>query len=189
MPGEAITNTTPPTVALLALATFQAGLLAAATPRLERWLAKTRPWTGVVVLGGSIMGLYVWHMTAMVAGALALFAMGGGILGLAPLTADWWLARPVWFGILGVLVIALVLATQRFEKPRAALVHNPWRLVVGTLAMCVALAILLLDGFVDGTGSPNLLVAGAFVLGAELAGANPLRIPARRPNGSPHVGS
>ena len=184
VPGEAVTNTTPPTIALLALAAFQAGLLAAVTPRLERWLADRRPWTGVVVLSGSIMGLYVWHMTAMVTGVLGMLALGGGILVLEPMSSGWWLARPAWFGVLGLVVIGLVLATQRLERPNRRPVGTPWRLVVGTLAMCGALAVILLDGFATSSGAPNLVAAAAFVGGAGAAGANPLRIPVRRPSGS-----
>jgi peptidoglycan/LPS O-acetylase OafA/YrhL len=189
VPGEATTNTTPPTLALLALATFQAGLLSALTPRLERWLADPRRWTAVVLLGGSIMGLYVWHMTAMVAGALGLFAMGGGILVLTPLSAGWWATRPVWFALLATVVVGMVLATQRFASTSGSPVDNPWRLVTGTLGMCAALAVLLLGGFVNASGEPNLVATGTFVAGALAVGASPFRIPARQPSESPLAGS
>lgn len=189
VPGEGLTNTTPPTFPLLALAAFQAGLLAAATPRLERWLGRRGPWTAVVALGGSVMGLYVWHMTAMAIGTLAFLALGGGILVLEPLTTTWWLARPVWFATLGAIVLGLVAATHRFERAGGSGIEHPARLVVGTIAMCAALAEVLLDGFVTAAGAPRLGATAIFVGGAALAGALPLRTPARPPSGSRPSGS
>lgn len=189
VPGELVTNTTPPTVALLALAVGQIGLFSAATPRLERWLRNDGPWTATVLLGGSIMGLYVWHMTAMVFGALGLFALGGGILTLEPLSGWWWATRPVWFAVVALLTLLLVLATQWVESRGNAVTH-PLQLVAGALTMCGALAVILLEGFVLADGAPRLWAAAAFVAGAFLAGATPsLRSPVRRPSGSRRDGS
>ena len=62
---QAITNTVPPTVALLALAVMQAGLVGLAMRRLRRWLDRRTVWTGVVLGGGMAMSWYAWHLTVM----------------------------------------------------------------------------------------------------------------------------
>ncbi len=53
--GEEITNSMPPTLALLSLGIAQTGLLLTIESAARRWLANVRAWTGVVLINGMIM--------------------------------------------------------------------------------------------------------------------------------------
>src|SRR5262249_16028440 len=49
---------------LIALAIMQGGLLLAAQAPARRWLAGRAAWTATVAMNGSIMTLFIWHLTA-----------------------------------------------------------------------------------------------------------------------------
>ena len=62
---EAVTNSQPPKVTLIALALFQTGLALALEGPVRRWLARDRVWAPVVMINAQIMTIYLWHMTAI----------------------------------------------------------------------------------------------------------------------------
>jgi fucose 4-O-acetylase-like acetyltransferase len=66
-------NTTPPSIALLAFAAAQTGLILAAEPAVSRWLAKPRRWRLVTRLNRSCLTVYLWHMVPVVIVAVALY--------------------------------------------------------------------------------------------------------------------
>src|SRR5690606_32074930 len=92
-----ITNSYPPRVTLAFLGMFQAGLVLVAEPVLARWMEKLGPWSVVVGVSARIMTLYLWHLTAMVILFGVGMATGGFGFGFEPLSATWWLTRPLWF--------------------------------------------------------------------------------------------
>src|SRR5262249_27372273 len=96
VPGDPISNTTPPKVTLIALAIMQGGLLRAAQSRARRWLASRVPWTATVAINGGIMTLFVWHLTATTLVVLAAYLAGGFGLRLEPGSVEWWWARIPW---------------------------------------------------------------------------------------------
>ena len=69
-------NTIPPSVALLAFAAVQAGLLIAAEPAVSRLLAGARLWQAVTWLNGRVLTVYLWHMVPVVVVAVALYPTG-----------------------------------------------------------------------------------------------------------------
>jgi hypothetical protein len=109
VPGQPVQNSDPPSLAMLAFACAQAGLVVALAPALNRALRG-----GLVqrVLGranNNVMALYLWHMIPVV-----IVAIVGYPAGLLPQpiegTAQWWLARLEWVAILIlVTVVELVL--------------------------------------------------------------------------------
>ncbi|MCV7413037.1 hypothetical protein AWC05_11690 [Mycobacterium florentinum] len=109
IPGEAVQNTSPPTVAMLAFGCAQAGIAMAAAPLLNRVL-RAGPIRRVLAVGNNnVMALYLWHMIPVV-----IVAVVGYPAGLLPQpsegTTDWWLGRLVWIGVLGlVTAVELVL--------------------------------------------------------------------------------
>jgi len=169
VPGDAVSNTTPPKVTLLALGAFQAGLLLALESVGRRWLARPRPWTATVLVNGHIMTVYLWHLTAMVLVIGLLFALGGVGMTRAPGSAAWWSFRPVWLAGLALALLPFVAAFGRFERPhpRAGPPPPAWRLVLGAAAVCTGLALLALDG-IAGDGWLGLR---AWVLALPFAGA------------------
>jgi len=115
VPGEEIQNTSPPTVALLALAVTQTGVALLPHDAGNRWLRRTRPWTAVVAVNSVIMTLFLWHMTAVVLAVLALHA--AGLLPEAvPGSPEWLLLRPPWLALLALILAALVAVFGRVER-------------------------------------------------------------------------
>lgn len=115
VPGEEVQNTSPPTLALLALATAQTGLVLALRDRGNRWLRRTRPWTAVVAVNTVILTVFLWHLTAAVVAAVALYP--AGVLPQPQLgTAAWFLLRLPWLVALALVVMALVAVFGRIER-------------------------------------------------------------------------
>jgi hypothetical protein len=168
---QAVGNNLPPTIALLALAVFQAGLLAAFTPRLERWLKKETPWSIVILANGLTMSVYLWHMTAMVLLILMSITFAQGLIAAVPLTATWWMTRPVWIAILIVITLPLVLFFRRFEVRSARRVRRgPVVLGTGIAIFAFALAATVSLGLSNAAGETRLWIPLSAFIGAGLAG-------------------
>lgn len=161
VPGDAISNTTPPKVTLIALAVMQGGLLLAAQAPARRWLTGRVPWTATVAINGSIMTLFIWHLTATTLVVLAAYLAGGFGLRLEPGSAEWWWARIPWILANTIALVPLVLAFGRFERPRApeGTPAPAWRYVLGALVTGGGLALLAAHG-VGGYGWLGLNVWG-----------------------------
>lgn len=183
VPGEAVSNTTPPKITLIALALAQAGILLGLEPWMRRWLARPAPWTATVLVSSMIMTVYLWHMTALVLWIGFVYTVGpdwpGGLgLLLEPGTGAWWRGRPVWLAVLASLLTPLVLGFSRFERPRPAAGAPPiWRLVMGAVLFVVGLAYLSKDG-ISGGGPFGLRISvlalpmvGALLIGVAGRGA------------------
>ena len=146
VPGNDISNSMPPTLALLALGIAQTGFALALEPQARRMLDSLRLWTAVVLVNGMIMSLYLWHLTGFVLVLVGAWLLGGVGLAVEPGSAAWWLARPVWFALYIALTLPLVLLFARYEQapahPKAAGKGDvpQWRLFLGLLLVCVGLA-------------------------------------------------
>jgi fucose 4-O-acetylase-like acetyltransferase len=70
VPGELMQNSSPPTLALVALATTQLGLILLLRNPSERWLQRPRVWTVVVAVNAVILTVFLWHMSAVVFASL-----------------------------------------------------------------------------------------------------------------------
>ena len=177
VPGQEISNTLPPKIAMLALGIVQCGLLLSIETPMRRWLAKTTPWTAVVLINGMIMTIFLWHLTAstLTIGCALLFNDIG--LEVTPGTGLWWAIRPVWIAVYLLALLPFALGFGRFERSvSAGQVYPSLRLVSGAILICAGLALLALDGVV-GEGWFGLRI-GVLILpfiGAVLAGVNPLR--------------
>jgi peptidoglycan/LPS O-acetylase OafA/YrhL len=114
VPGAAVQNASPPTVALLALAAAQLGAVALVAPAARRWLTRPGPWRAVVALNAVVLTLFLWHLVAALVGAVALDALG--VLPPSdPRTGAWWLGRVPWVAALAVVLTALVAVAGRVE--------------------------------------------------------------------------
>jgi len=179
VPGEELSNSRPPTLALLALGVMHVGLVLAVEAPARRWLQNSRPWAATVLVNGTIMTLYLWHVTAMVLIVGLANLLGGFGLGLRPGSAEWWFTRPVWFVVCAGLLAAFIAVFARFEQTARRGVSSAlptWQAVAG--ATCVGLGL----GFLarNGIGAPGPLgIRIWFVLlalgGAGLATGRPLR--------------
>jgi hypothetical protein len=119
VPGAAIQNPSPPTLALVALATAQLGLALLLRQPSDRWLQRTRPWTVVVGLNAVILTLFLWHMVAAVIATAGLHLTG--LLPAPPVgSADWLWWQIPWIAILAAVLIVLVAIFGRIETRATA---------------------------------------------------------------------
>jgi hypothetical protein len=113
---ERISNMNPPTLCIVALTLWQIGLALIVREPIARWLERKRPWMAVIAANGTIMTLFLWHMTAYVIVILLLWPLGLGRAELS--TASWWVQRPLWIIVPGIVLAGLVAIFGRFERPR-----------------------------------------------------------------------
>lgn len=151
LPGNANSNSAPPTFALLTQSLFLVGLALLLRRAGSAWAARRRVW--VVVAGGNsvIMTIFCWHLSACYLVQGALLAAGVRLP-----AAD----TPVWFaGLVGWLVgcsavcAGLVASFRRFETARWTAVGPDGGTFAGLLAAAVGLFAVSrtgLDGLVDG---------------------------------------
>lgn len=112
--GEAVSNMFPTTACIAALACFQLGVVVLLQPRLEAWLRRRpRAWRATIAANAVAMTVFCWHMTALVA-VIGLAGLVGVELG-DEATASWWLTRPVWVVLPGLVLAGLVAVFKRVE--------------------------------------------------------------------------
>jgi hypothetical protein len=116
MPGERISNMSPPTVALLAHAVWLIGLVLLVREPVSRWLRRPRVWRNVIAANGLAMTAFLWHLTALFAAAALIPAFGLAQPEVG--SATWWPLRPLWIAVLAVLTLALISTFQRADRPR-----------------------------------------------------------------------
>jgi hypothetical protein len=175
VPGEPVSNTTPPSLLLLAFAAAQVGLVLALEGPMRRWLDGTRAWAATVLVNGTIMTVYLWHLTvlALLVG-LAMLAGGFG-LHLVPGTAEWWLARVPWLLVMAAGLGLLIPLVGRFERsaplPREFR-PSTLRVLTGATLASAGIAFLALDGIAAaGALGVRGVVVGGTILGAWMLGA------------------
>jgi fucose 4-O-acetylase-like acetyltransferase len=115
--GGGVNNTVPPSVALLAFAAVQTGLLLAAEPAVSRLLARApRLWQWVTWLNDRVLTVYLWHMAPVVIVAVALYPTG--VLAQPAIgSAGWWALRPAWIAALALVLAPAAIWLARFERP------------------------------------------------------------------------
>jgi fucose 4-O-acetylase-like acetyltransferase len=138
-------NTTPPTLALMALATTQVGVVLALQPAANQWLRRTRPWTVVVASNAVILTVFLWHMTAAAIAAVVLFPTG--VMAQPPIHSGAWLLwRLPWLAFCTLFLAVLVALFARIELRRPVLrpvERGLWRDGATVIGMAAVLAGLL----------------------------------------------
>ncbi|MFJ7775391.1 acyltransferase [Streptomyces yangpuensis] len=114
VPGAAVSNLNPPTLAAVAFGLAQCGLALLARDRLARLMRGPTSWARVALLNLSAMTVFLWHQTAMMAvtalGLLLPVRLPG--LHTAPDSVGWTAARVLW---LPVFAAALGLCWAAFR--------------------------------------------------------------------------
>ncbi|MEU3777809.1 acyltransferase [Streptomyces sp. NPDC032472] len=118
VPGEARTNSHPPSLLVLALAAAQSGAAVLLRDRLARLLARPLLWAPVVVVNLCAMTVLCWHQSAMLA-AVVPGSFLGPVPGLttAPDGPLWIAARLAWLPVFAVLLVGITRYARRFEEP------------------------------------------------------------------------
>jgi hypothetical protein len=162
----------------LALGAAQIGLLLSFEGPMRLWLRRPIPWTATVLINGMIMTVFLWHSTVMMLLIGLGFWVAPGVHTMEPGTATWWLQRPLWVAAYALVSLPFVLAFARFERAGGRRGAGPialWRLLAGSLLICLGLAQLALAG-VGGDDWLGLRLVPLVLpfLGAALAGFGPL---------------
>ena len=182
VPGAAMQNPSPPSLALMALAAAQLAVAVLVAGPAKRWLARRRPWTAVIAVNGVALTLFLWHMVAAFVGALLLDAVGW--LPSADVgTAAWWWGRVPWLATLGVVMAVLLATVGRLEarilarnaaRPKTAAAAASMRVVLGAYLAAIGGMFWLASAgrgphgpFMVPTGALVLVLSAATVLAAE----------------------
>ncbi|HEY9522599.1 MAG TPA: acyltransferase [Thermopolyspora sp.] len=177
VPGERPRNMSPPSLALLAVATAQLGAALLLRDRAERWLRRPGPWLMVVAVNAVILTILLWHITAAI-----LLAGGLNAVGALPTfevgTAAWLAWRLPWLIMLSLVLTLLVSIFGPIElRGTRGPDQNSPRIPGGVIRMAVrptARLPLVLAGFagvafglLDNSRPPS---AGSSVTGLPAAG-------------------
>lgn len=172
VPGAPENNTLPPTIVMITLGVFQYGLIRLLEPVCRNWMQRRRPWTAVVALHTVMMTVYIWHLTALALVVLVGYGLGVGF-DLEPLTAAWWLTRPIWVIVLGGVLAVLVAIFGRFEHAVRPGEIGWVRLSVGLGASVAAIAASTTLSLVSEEGAVLWWIVAAYVVGVAALGAVP----------------
>lgn len=111
---EPISNAFPPTIVFLLVGIWTIGAVMLLRDRLARWLRRRGPWKAAILGNSVIMTLFLWHMTASLLAILLLWPLGFGRE--QDTTARWWLERPLWIVVPGLILVVIIAAVGRFER-------------------------------------------------------------------------
>ncbi|MFN8036837.1 MAG: acyltransferase [Acidimicrobiia bacterium] len=159
VPGQKISNMSPPTVCMLVLMVAQCALLLAVREPLRRRLGHPGTWSVVVGVNLVIMTLFLWHLSALV--FVAAIASRLGHLPAAG-TAGWWAQKPLWLGACALVLAGLVRLFMPVERLRSWLVAGRSAVVARGVGLVVAG--LGLVGFAT-SGFGHAFEAGSVFLG------------------------
>jgi hypothetical protein len=189
VPGERLHNMSPPSLALLAVATTQLGAALLLRDRAERWLRHPWPWMTVVAVNAVILTILLWHITAAI--LLTAVLDVAGVLPTPEVGSAAWLAWRIPLLIMFSFVLTLLVAIFGPIEVRGAHRHArrpPWipvglvraatrpasRLVLA-LAGFAGVAFGLLDNSLLPSTSPAVFGLPTVALIAYLVGAALLR--------------
>lgn len=173
VPGEEVSNTRPPTTAMLAIGSIQIGLVLLLERPMNRWLNRPAPWSWVILLNQMIMSVYLWHITAVIALIGLAMAFGGIGLSLEPGTGIWWFQRLPWlFGLL-ILMVPFLAVFMRFEnasRVAGSALPGQAQALLGALLTCAGLVRIALKGIgADGVIGVNVIALLLVIAGVGLA--------------------
>jgi fucose 4-O-acetylase-like acetyltransferase len=180
VPGQAVQNTEPPSVAMLAFGCAQAGLAISCAPAVNSALRGGAAQRMLSRANTNVMALYLWHMIPVVIVAVTAYPAG-----LLPQPdegkAQWWLARLEWVAILSV-VTAIELALLAWGRrvfaaplPGVNLPRGRWAepvMLAGALMASYGFAFLAAEGFAPDGHFP-WLTAVIFAAGVLLVALRP----------------
>ncbi|RLU85041.1 acyltransferase [Streptomyces griseocarneus] len=120
VPGAAISNLNPPTLAAVTFGLAQCGAALLLTGPLRRVLARPAAWAAVALVNLSAMTVFLWHQTAMMTVTAAGLLLGGGLPGLhtAPDGPGWVLARLAWLPAFAAVLLLCLSAFRTYEQGR-----------------------------------------------------------------------
>lgn len=180
VPGAEITNSMPPTIALLALGMTHTGLVLALEPWGRKLLNNFDLWIATVLKNGMIMTVYLWHLTAFVLVMVLAWLAGGIGLEVYLGTAEWWWTRPVWIALYLLALLPMIAIFARHERMfgpiRGGRTVPKLRVALGVLAICIGLAMMAAISIAspEGLTGVRLSVVALPFVGTGLLGFGPV---------------
>lgn len=116
VPGAAVSNLNPPTLAAVTFGLAQCGLALLLRDRLRRAMARLLVWAATAFVNLSAMTIFLWHQTAMMA-TTATGLLAGRLPGLhtSPDSVSWVASRLLWLPVFA-LTLALCRAAFRHHE-------------------------------------------------------------------------
>ncbi|MEV8530756.1 acyltransferase [Streptomyces sp. NPDC051211] len=120
VPGAAVSNLNPPTLAAVAFGLAQCGLALLLREPLARAMRRPRAWAAVALANLSAMTIFLWHQTAMMAVTATGLLAGADLPGLhtVPDGPGWIPARLLWLPVFALALLVCWAAFRAYERPR-----------------------------------------------------------------------
>ncbi|MFF3216312.1 acyltransferase [Streptomyces sp. NPDC002886] len=118
VPGAAISNLNPPTLAAVAFGLAQCGLALLLREPLARVMSRPRAWATVALVNLSAMTIFLWHQTAMMAVTALGLLVSTDLPGLhtAPTSAQWIAVRLLWLPVFAAALAVCWAAFHTYEQ-------------------------------------------------------------------------
>jgi len=159
---DMLTNLTPPTLPLVALAVAQACVLRLLRPALSALMNTHAARAVVFVVGSRLMTIYLWHLPViLVVTGLSLLIPGAAP---EPATPAWWLSRPVLYVLVLAGVFGLSFLVGRWEAPREITPTPPTAVVAIAAVLSFIPSFLVMEFFMD----LPLAIIGSVLLSAAV---------------------
>ncbi|MFH8554658.1 acyltransferase [Streptomyces celluloflavus] len=120
VPGAAVSNLNPPTLAAVTFGLAQCGAALLLLGPLRRLLARPGAWAAVALVNLSAMTIFLWHQSAMMAVTATGLLAGGPLPGLhtVPDSPAWILARLAWLPVFAAALLVCWAAFRTYEQGR-----------------------------------------------------------------------
>ena len=117
VPGAAVSNLNPPTLAAVTFGLAQCGLALLLREPLRRWMRRPLVWAAVALVNLSAMTIFLWHQTSMMA-VTAVGLLVGRLPGLhmVPDGLGWVAARLAWLPVFAVALGVCWAAFRSYEQ-------------------------------------------------------------------------
>ncbi|MEU7647695.1 acyltransferase family protein [Streptomyces huasconensis] len=118
VPGEAVSNLDPPTLAAVAFGLAQCGLALLLREPLRRWTRAAIAWAPVALVNLSAMTIFLWHQTALMAVTALGLLVGTPLPGLhtVPDGPGWAAARLAWLPVFAAALAFCWAAFRAHER-------------------------------------------------------------------------
>ncbi|MGY0017567.1 acyltransferase family protein [Streptomyces sp. YJ-C3] len=116
VPGAAVSNLNPPTLAAVAFGLAQCGLALLLLDPLRRWMRRPAAWAAVALANLSAMTIFLWHQTALMA-VTSTGLLAGRLPGLhtSPDSPTWVAARAAWLPVFALGLAVCCAAFRVYE--------------------------------------------------------------------------
>ncbi|MGW1500383.1 acyltransferase family protein [Streptomyces mirabilis] len=130
VPGAAVSNLNPPTLAAVTFGMAQCGLALLLREPLRRWLRRPLAWAVVALVNLSAMTIFLWHQTSMMA-VTAVGLLVGRLPGLhmVPDGLGWVAARLAWLPVFAFALGVCWVAFHSYEQGPRRRSGRPSRVV------------------------------------------------------------